>query len=366
MRKRRSKLFFMDKKIIASQLTGRTIAISDIHGHLDLFEQLLDKVHYSAQDNLIIIGDYVEKGEQILDTIHRMQDLALCQNVYILNGNCEWAVLDMVYHSYHLKHYLNNVSYSIFHEVFRKHCIDYRRYEESTLKILAQLLLKEELAFIESCAVMLKTKEYIFVHAGIEDRLDFENSSLSSLLEQRYFMNGQHPLEQCVVVGHLPAANYHLYHIDNRIIIDENKCMISIDGGVGVKIVCQLNALIIDQGYQTQYVRPFKHATIKKAYYPGICHHHKVTWPHYEVSVLKRQDEFSLCQKVYNKEKLSIKNEFLYFKNDQWYCQDDYIDYHVNVEVNDVVDVIDIYGKYAYIIKDHEVGWILKDCLMNM
>lgn len=356
----------MNKKIIFEQLIGRTIVVSDIHGHLDLFDQLLDKVDYSSQDNLIVIGDYVEKGTQILDVVHRMQEYAKKKNAYILNGNCEWAVLDMVYHSYYLKHYLNRVEYSIFHEIFIKHHIDYRLYDEMTLKILAQLLLKKELAFIESCAIALDTGDYVFVHAGIEDRIDYENSSLSSFLEKRFFMNTQHPLHQVVVVGHLPVANYHLYHIDNRVMIDENKKIISIDGGVGVKRVCQLNALIINCGYHTEYVRPFKRYLIKKAYHPGIYHHHKVTWPYYEVKILEKAEDFSLCKKEYNQELLFIKNEFLYQKDDQWYCQDDYIDYRITIEINDQVDLIGIYGEYAYVIKEDEVGWIPKDCLMKM
>lgn len=44
----------------------------------------------------------------------------------------------------------------------------------------------------------------------------------------------------------LPTSNQHSHAINNDIIIDNKKRIISIDGGTGVKFVNQLNALIIN------------------------------------------------------------------------------------------------------------------------
>ena len=44
----------------------RLIAISDIHGHLQYLKALLRKVKYDPDlDYLVIIGDYIEKGEDM-------------------------------------------------------------------------------------------------------------------------------------------------------------------------------------------------------------------------------------------------------------------------------------------------------------
>lgn len=41
----------------------RTLVISDIHGELELFEQLLSNVQYNSRhDQLILLGDYVDRG----------------------------------------------------------------------------------------------------------------------------------------------------------------------------------------------------------------------------------------------------------------------------------------------------------------
>ena len=50
-------------KTLSIKGSARLIAVSDIHGHLDRFKALLRKVHYNPlEDYLVIIGDFVEKG----------------------------------------------------------------------------------------------------------------------------------------------------------------------------------------------------------------------------------------------------------------------------------------------------------------
>ena len=70
----------------------RMIVISDIHGHFDRFQELLKKVQYTPEDYLIILGDFVEKGDQVLDTIHYIQQLDQNEKTFVLAGNCEWAL----------------------------------------------------------------------------------------------------------------------------------------------------------------------------------------------------------------------------------------------------------------------------------
>ena len=74
----------------------RCIVISDIHGHLDRFKQLLNKVNYTSNDYLVILGDFVEKGDQVIDTIHFVQELDKNEKTYVLAGNCEWAMMALL------------------------------------------------------------------------------------------------------------------------------------------------------------------------------------------------------------------------------------------------------------------------------
>lgn len=355
----------MEKQFQKIQLNKRTIVISDIHGHLTLFKKLLKKVHYNKEkDTLIILGDFIEKGPEILPLIDYLMELSQNKNVHILNGNCEWAILTWLEEYPYCKEYMSRARYSIYHEIMNKLGLNYLDYTKENLQVLLKQNLKKQIAFIESLPILIDSQDYVFVHAGIEDRVDYHESSLSSLLEQQLFLTRHHPLDRYVVVGHLPVSNYHTHHIDNHIIIDQNKKIISIDGGMGVKELGQLNALIIEKNeFKTDYVLPFSLIEVKKSYYPGLSHHHKVAWPDYEVQVLKKQEEFSLCKKIKNNERIMIKNEYLYTKDNKTYCYDDYESYQITVEKGDKVYYIKQCGEYVYIIKNKEIGWIKKECI---
>ena len=67
--------------IIRPDLSGyrRIIAVSDIHANLDYFQHLLEKIEFGKEDALIIAGDFLEKGERSLDTLHLIMDMVLCR-----------------------------------------------------------------------------------------------------------------------------------------------------------------------------------------------------------------------------------------------------------------------------------------------
>lgn len=41
-----------------------TYVISDIHGCYNKFLSMLEKIRFSGSDNLILSGDYIDKGKQ--------------------------------------------------------------------------------------------------------------------------------------------------------------------------------------------------------------------------------------------------------------------------------------------------------------
>ena len=86
--------------------------------------------------------------------------------------------------------------------------------------------------------------------------------------------------------------------------------------------------------------------------------YHKIAWPNYEVNLIKPGKIFSKCLQTNTNCVLKIKNEFLYKNKEKLYCLDDYVDNFIEVEKGDVVKLIGVYGIYAYVIKDNNVGWI--------
>jgi len=353
----------------------RMVVVSDIHGHLDRFQSLLHKVKYTADDYLVIIGDFVEKGDQVIDTIHYVQQLDKNDKTFVLAGNCEWALsalLEVPELANQIPLYLKRISSNgCIRDVYHKlHLDDGSETMLGVQKRIAEYL-KDELDYISHLPVTLKFNDFLFVHAGIEKRKDYQNSSLSSLLEMQHFYDQGHILDEMVIVGHLPTSNYFQDYIDNNIIIDDEKKIISIDGGTGVKSISQLNALIITSKngqitYDTEYVQPLPIAKVKNDVYIENVQTHKIAFPYYEVSILEKGNQFSLCYQADTQQKLKIKNEFLYQRNHHLYCLDDYTDYMLSVKKNEKVKILGIYDQYAYAIYKNKVGWIeLKNISMN-
>ena len=67
----------------------RLIAISDVHGHIQLLHALLDQVRYCEDDALVFLGDYIERGAHSLPVLEFVARLfaARPQNVRLLLGN---------------------------------------------------------------------------------------------------------------------------------------------------------------------------------------------------------------------------------------------------------------------------------------
>lgn len=349
---------------------SRIIVISDIHGHLDLFKRLLKKVNYTSEDYLVILGDFVEKGDQVIDTIHYIKQLSKLDRVFVLTGNCEWAVdafLTVPELAKQIPIYFERVLQNgCIREVYHKLHLDDG--SETILGIQKRIAeyLEDELKFISHLPVTLQLNQFLFVHAGVEKNKDYQDSSLSSLLEMKYFHNLGHDLNYTVIVGHMPTSNYHQSHICNDIMIDEDKKIISIDGGVGVKFISQLNALIINLDndkivYECESVMGYPIYKVTKDITHPKKEVHKIGYPYFEIEVLEKGAEFSTCVQKDTNQYLEVKNEFIYQKDNQTYCLDDYTDHKISAKKNDLVSLIDFYGQYAYVMCKKQVGWIEKE-----
>ena len=200
------------------------IAISDIHGHLDRFKELLRKVNYDpVEDYLVIIGDFVEKGDQVLETIHFIMNLSRFPKCYVLMGNCEWAMnalLTIPEIAGEIPKYLKrNSKNGIIRDIYnQEHFSDGHETPLGMQKIMAEKL-KQELEFMSHLPTTLLLNDYLFVHAGVEPRENYKECGLSSYLELQHFYELGHSLKYTVVVGHLPTSNYFPRSIHNDIII---------------------------------------------------------------------------------------------------------------------------------------------------
>ncbi len=62
-----------------------TYVISDIHGHFDTYQQMLGLIGFSENDELILAGDYIDRGTQNLEMLHFIGQCP--ENILLIKGN---------------------------------------------------------------------------------------------------------------------------------------------------------------------------------------------------------------------------------------------------------------------------------------
>lgn len=77
-------------------MPGRTVAIGDIHGCAEALDALLKAIAPTADDTIVALGDYVDRGPNSKGVIDRLIELRNSCTVVALHGNHEEMMLDVI------------------------------------------------------------------------------------------------------------------------------------------------------------------------------------------------------------------------------------------------------------------------------
>ena len=292
-------------KIVKPDLpqTCRIICISDIHAYLDDFKALLEECEYDNEnDYLFILGDIIEKGPQNTETLNYVQEL--CQNpkVIYIQGNNDVTLCRMAYTDDRDK-FLDRLSShptNTFVQMAKSLGItDFTDdFEQKRQKVIEAY--KTQIDFIKNAPLAIEIQRFIFVHAGIESRPDWENSSPDIVLAIYPFMFYGHQQTKIVVCGHCPTYNLPQSNGTNLPVYDKEKRILTIDGGMGTKTAMQLNAMIISlDGERCRFKTLFhphgEEVTVEADVSAGKPQ--KFTdWDKHRISVIEDQGEFLLVR----------------------------------------------------------------------
>lgn len=219
--------YFLDRNILChvkGDIVVRIFVISDIHGELDLFTQLLAKVEYDAQtDKLILLGDYIDRGSDSKDVLEKVIDLQE-DGAIALRGNHEDMLLSTVQ---------GDEKWS---EIWlRNGGIETLESYGVTASETEPIFPEDEtwqrhLRFIESLDYYYETEDTIFVHAGVDPRAKLEDTPASVLAWIREDFYATYDGEKTVVFGHTPTQILHSDKKNNNVFFGSNH-VIGIDGG---------------------------------------------------------------------------------------------------------------------------------------
>lgn len=345
---------------------GRTIVISDIHGNLDLYEKLLNKIKYKpTKDRLILLGDLVEKGPKSLDTLHKIMEQSKTDHVYTIMGNCDFIARNVLY-SYRLEflaHVLSFRKNSLIHEM--AHELNIEIQPNTDMRLLCAQLRKhflKELSFLNDLPHVLEDSTHIYSHAAIMNERNF-GTDFSQVMTTPFFLEKATYFNKQIIVGHLPVTEYcnHIASFDP--IYDAKHNVYSIDGGNMVKKGGQLNALLFDG----------KHCTIEriddleeKKVLHDVPYRTQlpffVTWNHGQVQILERTKKQSYVYCPYLRRSFWVENEFITVSNTETKATD-YTNYEIPLRKGDKVKVLFEYQDKVQIKKNGILGWTYRSNL---
>lgn len=203
----------------------RVYAIGDIHGRLDLFEELIaaidadDAARTPAKTTVILLGDLVDRGPDSAGVIDAAMAWAERRPVRLLSGNHEEMFLDSLERTEVLRHFLRYGG----KETVLSYPIDRSDYRELTLDQL-QLRMRAavpqaHIDYLRSAEDAVVIGDYLFVHAGIRPGIPLEEQNPADLRWIRDSFISDTRDHGCVVVhGH--TISEAVEEMPNRIGID--------------------------------------------------------------------------------------------------------------------------------------------------
>ena len=335
----------------------RIVVVSDIHGNLPYLKALLKKVEFSQNDELIVDGDFLEKGEHSLETLRYLMHLSEQGNVHAVCGNCDsWSDAvdgEIQYWTIHIVDYMLSHRGGLIWDMLREQGITVTKDTDfiSLIPMLREKF-KPEFDFIRALPHIIETEHCIFVHGGVRPDVPMEKQMGGECMKFDNFRSYGYKFDKWVVVGHWPVVLYNEDFVCANPIIDREKRVISIDGGCVLKDDGQLNALIIpfdgSEDFSFAAYDPFPVKTVKtpqkrseRSYY--------IRWGDNEVQVLKRGAEFSLCRHVRTGYEMEILTKYLY--SDEEFCKcNDSTDLEPEFKPGDKVSVVEETSR-GYLVK---------------
>jgi serine/threonine protein phosphatase 1 len=176
-------------------VSGRTLAIGDIHGCDVALEKLLQALSLAPEDTVIILGDVIDRGPGSKRVVERLLQLAHeCRLVFIL-GNHEEMLLDALTEVNDDSVVTGWLRYGGAETLYS--------YGGDPSKIPA-----EHLDLFRSAINYLETDRDIFVHANLEPGVPIDQQQPEWLRWTHLTGNeSPHPSGKRIVCGHTPQRS---------------------------------------------------------------------------------------------------------------------------------------------------------------
>jgi len=229
----------------------RTLMISDIHGCIEPLNQLLEEIGFdSTTDQLILLGDYVDRGPKSKDVVERVIDLVNNHRTIALRGNHDQRFVDLILtnnpqiQAKFMEHGGVQTLLSYFH--FDCQVMNMELLQEARNYISSHY--RHHIEFLNTLPYFYEDEDHICVHAGLNPHYtDWKNQPVHDFMYIKSdFIRNRTRMNKKVVFGHTRAMEIHGI---SDVWFQEDK--IGIDGGCAYGL--QLNGLIYENGTYSTY-----------------------------------------------------------------------------------------------------------------
>jgi serine/threonine protein phosphatase 1 len=173
----------------------KIFVVGDIHGCFDKLRALMEKIPLNTgRDQLIFIGDYIDRGQRSVDVVDYLMDLKKrIPGTIFLMGNHEDMLQNYLNGSDRFTYLLNGGQRTLDEYLNRSNNPD------------SFPIPSEHLEFFNSLHLYYQTDDYVFVHAGLRENVPLELQDKTDLLWIRdEFIYSDFDFGKRVVFGHTP------------------------------------------------------------------------------------------------------------------------------------------------------------------
>ncbi|HAB51452.1 MAG TPA: serine/threonine protein phosphatase [Marinilabiliales bacterium] len=202
-------------------MNKRLFAIGDIHGCFDLLKELVEnKIQLQKDDKLILLGDYIDRGDKSKEVVDFIIELS--ENGYDiipLMGNHEAMLLDAFENEKDISKWIQNGG----NETLKSFEIDSLKDIES-----------KYIEFIKGLRYYYAFKDYLFVHAGFNDNVlnpftDYysmlwkcKETYTNPLLSEKTIIHGHNPVRVAICEERV-LAKHRVINIDTGCVYEDSE-----------------------------------------------------------------------------------------------------------------------------------------------
>jgi len=204
----------------------RIYAVGDVHGRLDLLDQLLSLIdadialHPTSRPLHVFLGDYIDRGAFSRETIDRLIQLSGVRECVFLKGNHELIALKCLSDRNLFDQWMRLGGL----ETLASYGVSFGHLASG--KSIAELqaafhhaLPQAHLRFFRDLQLSFECGDFFFAHAGVKPGVELSRQMENDLLWIREeFLSSNKEFGKIVVHGHTPAPDIEV--VPNRINID--------------------------------------------------------------------------------------------------------------------------------------------------